>query len=110
MTLAFLFYLLSGVSFFLYGVFYVVVLVAAHGVLSKIRYALSLTGLIVMLIVIDGILAGRDALETLAVVGALIVCAGFVTYLAILFRAGPVAVRSLLRPAAGHQFEMPART
>jgi hypothetical protein len=102
--------LLGWVSFFLYGAFYFLVPAAARGMLPKIHYALSLSGMIIMLIGVAGIHTGYESLEILAVVGSLITYAGFLSFVAIVFLAKPVPVSALLRSAAERQAEMPART
>jgi hypothetical protein len=79
--------LLGWVSFFLYGAFYMLVPTAAQGLLPRIHYALSLIGAVVMTIGIAFIVTGHAAFEPLAIGGSILVFAGFLTFVWIVFRA-----------------------
>jgi hypothetical protein len=80
--------LLGWVSFFLFGAFYHLVPAAAHGMLPKAHYALSLAGLLVFMaglytIAIDT----AGGLPILAVVGSLLLLLGFLIFTWIVFRS-----------------------
>lgn len=79
--------LLGWVSFFLYGAFYMLVPNAAQGLLPRIHYALSLIGAVIMTIGIAFIVTGHAAFEPLAIGGSILVYAGFLTFVWIVFRA-----------------------
>jgi hypothetical protein len=79
--------LLGWVSFFLYGAFYMLVPTASQGLLPRIHYALSLIGAVIMTIGIAFIVTGHADLEPLAIGGSLLVFAGFLTFVWIVFRA-----------------------
>ncbi len=79
--------LLGWVSFFLYGAFYMLVPGAAKGILPKVHYALSITGAVAMTGGIAMIVTGHEAFTPVAIIGSLVVYAGFLTFIWIVFRA-----------------------
>jgi peptidoglycan/LPS O-acetylase OafA/YrhL len=79
--------LLGWVSFFLYGAFYMLVPSSAEGWLPRIHYGLSLAGAIIMTAGIAFIVTGHPEFEPLAIIGSLVVYAGFLTFIWIVFRA-----------------------
>jgi hypothetical protein len=85
--------LLGWVSFFLYGAFYTLVPGSAKGWLPRVHYGLSLTGAIILISGIALIVTGHPAFEPMAIAGSLIVYAGFITFIWIVFRARIVPVR-----------------
>lgn len=86
--------LLGWVSFFLYGGFYLLVPQAATGWLPRIHYGLASVGTVVMVAGIAGIMLGHGAtFEPLAIGGSVFVYASFILFVAIVFRATPLAIR-----------------
>jgi hypothetical protein len=86
--------LLGWVSFFLYGGFYLLVPQAAAGWLPRVHYGLASVGTVVMVAGIAGIMLGHGAtFEPLAIGGSVLVYASFILFVAIVFRATPLATR-----------------
>ncbi len=85
--------LLGWVSFFLYGAFYMLVPASAEGWLPRIHYGLSIAGAIILTSGIALIVTGNTAFEPLAIIGSLLVYAGFLTFIWIVFRARIVPLR-----------------
>jgi hypothetical protein len=80
--------LLGFVGFFLAGVFYVLVPAASHGPLPRLQYVLTMTGLVLLLGGLYGI--AMDAVpvpQVLAASGSLLILAGFLVFVWVVFRA-----------------------
>ncbi|CAN5461150.1 hypothetical protein BH10PSE7_BH10PSE7_09170 [soil metagenome] len=82
--------LLGWVSFFLYGAFYHLVPRAALGPWPKFHYGLSLVGAVTMVTGIAGIMKGYAGFESVAIAGSLVALTGFLAFVVIVFRSGPV--------------------
>ncbi len=79
--------LLGWVSFFIFGGYYALAPHAAGGVLPKVHYALCLLGLLTFLAGLTSVaLAAEAPLVVLAVVGSLLLLAGFLVFAVIIFR------------------------
>lgn len=79
--------LLGWVSFFIFGGYYALAPHAAAGVLPKLHYALCLAGLLVFMAGLISIaLETEIQLVALAIVGSLLLLAGFLVFAVIVFR------------------------
>jgi peptidoglycan/LPS O-acetylase OafA/YrhL len=78
--------LLGWVAFFLYGAYYALVPAARRGVLPKVHYVLSLLGLGVFVVGLYGVAMGAMDMVAFAAIGSLMVVAGFLIFVWIVFR------------------------
>jgi cbb3-type cytochrome oxidase subunit 1 len=78
--------LLGWVSFFIFGGYYALAPQAAEGMLPKLHYVLCLTGLIAFMAGLTSVALAPEPLVILAVVGSLLVLAGFLVFAVIVFR------------------------
>lgn len=86
--------LLGWVSFFIFGGYYSLAPQAAEGLLPKLHYGLCLAGLLVFVAGLVTIALDTGVrLEILAVIGSLMILAGFAVFALIVFRTRMVLPR-----------------